>query len=107
MKTYDTLSPFMQEFISKPKNETDLANLSLVITGTVETSRGICWTANLKVNGKTFAKVENEGNGGCNHYYSKNKSLYLELIEIAKLAYPNDPEPLDSLVAYLDVVSND
>ena len=106
MKTYDTLSTDLQALISKPKNEKDLKNISLIITGNVETSRGICWTADLKIDGKTVATVENEGNGGCNRYSPKNKSLYSELVETAKLAYPKNPEPLDTLVAYLDVMSS-
>ena len=106
MLTYAKLSPAMKTLISKPKNEKALAGYSLGISESMEHSRGVSWTGVIKLNGVVIADVENHGDGGSNIYQPIIKDEYDKLIKLAEKAYPNNYEKLDTLVAYLDVITN-
>lgn len=46
-----------------------LARLRMLSCNTLETAHGVAWVGLLALDGKPFAQVENDGNGGCNTYH--------------------------------------
>lgn len=106
MLTYAKLSPEMKALVSKPENEKALAGYSMEVFQSMEHSRGISWTGLIKLNGVVIANVENHGDGGCNVYSPIIKDEYDKLLKLAQQAYPNNYEKLDTLIGYLDVITN-
>ena len=58
-----------------------------------------CFTANVLLNGKKIAVVNNDGHGGCNLYHVTNQVTFDEVMNI--LRGISDFEPLDAVICEL------
>lgn len=105
MSLYDKLPDDIKPLITKPASETGLKDYTFKLISQTEHSRGICWVGVIKHKGKSIVRVENEGNGGADHFEYTDDTNRKKIERFAKRVYPDDYEPISQLVALLDALS--
>lgn len=73
-------------------------NFSIKSFKTFRGREGHGFNSTLLADGKEVAKVDNDGNGGCNRYYWSDKAAETEFNVQAKAKHPEDYEPDDTLI---------
>lgn len=106
MTYYDRIPEELQPYVPRPVNDSVVEGYSFKIVSEMEHSRGVAWVGRITKDGDVVCIAENDGHGGCNTYVRANDTLYANLVKDAKSAYPNDVEPLESFVQYIDVYSS-
>jgi len=85
-----------------------LKDYSFIVTSEMEHSGGICWAGQVILDGVIQFGVENRGDGGSNRYKHDRSTVseriaFAEFKRLAEECYPEHIEPMDSLIAYLDI----
>ena len=105
MSLYDKLPAEIKDFVTKPASEAGLEDYTFKLISQTEHSRGICWVGFIKYKGKSIVRIENQGDGGANRYEYTNDTNRKKIERLAKQAYPESYEAIDSLVGFIDVVT--
>lgn len=105
MSLYSKLPAEIKAFVTKPASEVGLKDYTFKLISQTEHGSGICWVGVIKYKGKSVVRVENLGDGGANRYEYTDATNRKKLELIAKRAYPDSYEAIDSLVGFIDVVT--
>ena len=101
---YELIPDDYKFYVPQPTNDSVIGDYLFSIIDEIEGLAGVHWTARIERNGKAICEVENTGNGGSNYYHVKDKALYEQMVRDADIVYPNEAEPLDAFVQFLDVL---
>jgi hypothetical protein len=85
----------------RPKPGCGVEEYALIVTGQLETSRGVAWTGDLMRNGVKVGSVENRGDGGATEVFLAAADQRAELNAVLAAAY-GESDADEDFIAHLD-----